>query len=222
MSLLRPTARNFILSLACAAGFFAVLLGVSTAPAMAWSRVPVTTTPAPPPQAAGGCPTTPLSQPFAAFGDSASYSPIAGGNFEEGAPGWALTNAAVVAGNESYGVAGGSHSLAIQPNGLAVSPAFCVSIDQPTLRIFARQTSGSWGVLNVILRWQESSGAVHETTIGSLQSGTAWKPSPVLALAATLPLWQAGETLSARLVLKPEQYGGAWAVDDVYVDPRMR
>ncbi len=166
--------------------------------------------------------TTPLSQPFAGFGDSASYSPISGGSFEEGSPGWSLTNAAVVAGNESYGVAGGSHSLAIQPNGVAVSPAFCVSIAQPTLRFFARQTSGSWGVLNVILRWQEANGTTHETTLGSLQSGTAWKPSPVLALAGTLPIWQAGETLTARLVLKPEPYGGAWAVDDAYVDPRMR
>jgi hypothetical protein len=223
MSLLRPTARKFILSCACAAGCLAMLLSLSTASAMAWNRAPASpTTTAPASAAASGCSATPLSQPFAAFGDTASYSPVAGGNFEEGTSGWSLTNAAVVVGNESYNVAGGSHSLAIQPNGVAVSPAFCVSIAQPTLRLFARQTSGSWGVLNVILRWQESSGAVHETTLGSLQSGTAWKPSPVLALAGTLPLWQAGETLSARLVLKPEQYGGAWAVDDVYVDPRMR
>jgi hypothetical protein len=117
---------------------------------------------------------------------------------------------------------GGSHSLAIQPNGQALSPAFCVSIAHPTLRFFARQTSGSWAVLNVILRWTDSAGKSHDTTVGLLQSGTAWKPSPVLALASTLPLWQAGETLSVQLVLKPEQYGGAWAIDDAYIDPRMR
>jgi hypothetical protein len=74
----------------------------------------------------------------------------------------------------------------------------------------------------VILRWTDSAGKSHDTTVGSLQSGTAWKPSPVLALASTLPLWQAGETLSVQLVLKPEQYGGAWAIDDAYIDPRMR
>lgn len=168
-----------------------------------------------------GCSSTPTSNPFAQFGDGAAYSPLPGGSFESGATGWSLNGAAVAAGNESYDVAGGWQSLAIQPSGVAVSPAFCVSTADPTFRFFARRTSGSWGVLNVSLRWTDSTGATHETTVGSLQSGTSWTPTPILALASTLPLWQASETLSAKLVFKPEQYGGAWAIDDVYVDPRM-
>jgi hypothetical protein len=193
--------------LACIIGGLVALLGLSAAPALA---------------SEGGCAVGSLSKPFERFGDTASYGPVPGGSFEEGSGGWALTNAAATAGNESFGVAGGSHSLAIQPNGQAVSPAFCVSTAQPTLRFFARQTSGSWAVLNVILRWRDSSGRSHDTTVGSLQGGTAWKPTPALALGTTLPLWRDGETLSVQLVLKPEAYGGAWAVDDIYVDPRMR
>lgn len=219
MSLLRPTAQKFALKLAFMAGAVVVLLSILAAPAMAKYQPSAKKGAAP---AAAGCPVTPLSTPFAQFGDKASYTPISGGSFEQGSSGWSLTNAAIVAGNESYGVAGGSHSLAIQPNGQAVSPAFCVSIAHPTLRFFARQTSGSWAVLNVILRWTDSAGASHDTTVGSLQSGTAWQASPVLALATTLPLWQAGETASVRLVLQPERYGGAWAIDDAYIDPRMR
>ncbi len=75
---------------------------------------------------------------------------------------------------------------------------------------------------DVILRWSEASGATHETTVGALQTGTSWQASPVLQLATTLPLWQSGSTLNARLVFKPEQYGGAWAIDDVYIDPHSR
>ncbi len=223
MSLLRPTASKFVFSCACVAGALAMLLGIA-APAMAWNKAPqpANTPTSSPPTQSSGCPTTAVSQPFEGFGDEAFYSLIPGGSFEEGTAGWSLTNAAIASGNESYNVAGGSHSLTIQPNGVAVSPAFCVSKENPTLRLFARQISGSWAVLNVILRWQEASGAVHETTAGSLQSGTAWKPSPVLSLANSPPMWQAGETVSVRLVLKPEQYGGAWAVDDAYIDPRMR
>jgi hypothetical protein len=168
------------------------------------------------------CASGPLSSPFAQFGDTASYSLIPGGSFESGAPGWSLTGAAVAAGNESYEVAGGSHSLAIQPSGTAVSPAFCVSVANPSFRFFARQTSGSWGVLNVSLRWTETSGVSHETSVASLQSGTSWKVTPILQLASTLPLWQAASTLSVQVVFKPERYGGAWAIDDVYIDPRMR
>ena len=117
---------------------------------------------------------------------------------------------------------GGSHSLAIQPDGQAVSPAFCVDAAHPTLRFSARQTSGSWAVLNVLLRWTDAAGNTHDTTVGSLRGDTAWKPTPILALGTTLPLWQTGETLSLRLVLRPEPYGGAWAVDDIFIDPRMR
>lgn len=172
--------------------------------------------------AGAACATSSTSHPFSQFGDSAAYSLLPGGSFEAGAPGWALTNAGVASGNESYKVAGGSHSLAIQPNGVAVSPSLCVSTYYPSFRFFARRTSGSWGVLNVILRWSESSGTTHETEVAAIQSGTSWTPTPILKLATTLPLWQSGSTLSAKLVFKPEQYGGAWAIDDVYVDPYSR
>jgi hypothetical protein len=175
-----------------------------------------------PAPASAACASGQLSSPFARFGDTASYGLLSGGSFESGAPGWSLTNSTVASGNESYAVAGGSHSLAIQPNGVAVSPQFCVSIANPSFRFFARQTDGSWAVLNVSLRWTDASGVSHETTVASLQSGTAWTVSPVLQLATTLPLWQASSTLSAQLVFKPERYGGAWAIDDVYIDPRMR
>ncbi len=228
MSLSRPTAQQLVVKLACLAGALVVLLGILAAPAMAGkppakgsstSTTPSTSSPS----TSSGCEIGTLSKPFGRFGDSASYSLLAGGTFESGSAGWSLSKAAVASGNESYSVAGGgSNSLAIQPSGQAVSPPFCVSVAHPTLRFFARQTSGSWAVLNVILRWTDASGATHDTTVGSLQSGTAWNPTPVLALATTLPLWQQGETLSVRLVLKPEAYGGAWAVDDVFIDPRMR
>jgi hypothetical protein len=168
------------------------------------------------------CESAPVSKPFQAFGDSASYSIAPGGSFESAASGWSLVNSAVAEGNESYDVAGGSHSLAIQPNGSAVSPAFCVTTANPTLRFFAKRTSGTWGVLNVLLLWTDSAGKSHETVVGAMQSGTSWTPSSALQLATTLPLWQAGESLSVKVVFRPEQYGGAWAVDDVFIDPRMR
>jgi hypothetical protein len=172
--------------------------------------------------AGAACPTSATSHPFTQFGDSAAYSLVPGGSFESGTPGWALTNAGVVSGNESYKVSGGSHSLAIQPRGVAVSPTLCVSTAYPSFRFFARRTSGTWGVLNVLLRWSESSGSTHETEVAAIQSGTSWTVAPALKLATTLPLWQSGSTLSAKLVFRPEQYGGAWAIDDVYVDPYSR
>jgi hypothetical protein len=172
--------------------------------------------------ALASCTSRPTSTPFARFGDAAAYTLLAGGTFESGAPGWSLGGASVVTGNESYGVVGGSHSLAIRPTGVAVSPSFCVSTEQPSFRFFARQTSGSWAVLNVILRWTDASGTSHDTTVGTLQTGTSWTPSPAMKLASDLPLSAPSAALSARLVFKPEQYGGAWAIDDVFLDPYSR
>jgi hypothetical protein len=174
-----------------------------------------------PAAASAACPSSATAAPFAQFGDSASYSPLQGGNFETDAQGWSLSHSQVVLGNESYDVAGGTHSLAIEPDGVAVSPAFCIDVSEPSFRFFLRQTSGSWAVLNVILRWTDSSATVHNTTVGSLQTGTSWQPSPVLALGSTLPV-SAQATISARLVFQSEPYGGAWAIDDVYIDPHSR
>lgn len=170
---------------------------------------------------AASCASSATSHPFAQFGDNAAYSLVQGGSFESGATGWSLSHASVVNGNERYSVAGGSHSLEIQPNGEAVSPAFCVSSEYPSFRFFQRQTSGSWAVLNVIMRWTDSSGTTHETTTGSLQTGTSWAVSPVMQLGSSLPV-QGGGTVQVRLVFKPEPYGGAWAIDDVYLDPYRR
>jgi hypothetical protein len=177
-----------------------------------------------PAAAQAACPATPTAKVFSAFGDSAYYSLVSNGAFESGTTGWTLTGAAVAAGNESYKVhaATDTKSLSISPTGLAVSPAFCVDIAQPTFRLFAKRTSGTWGQLAVRLRWKDSSGATNETTVASLGTGTSWAPSDVLSLGRTLPLWQSSQTLSVQLVFDPEDFGGAWAIDDVYIDPYTR
>jgi hypothetical protein len=180
------------------------------------------------PAAAGAaCPTAPTSKAFKSFGDNADYSLVPNGAFESGASGWSLTGSGIVSGNESYKVrsATDSKSLAIQPTGLAVSPALCVGVEHPAFRFFARQTSGSWATMVVKLRWTGSDGTTNDTVVGSLNGSSgymSWKPSPSLALGTTLPLWQSGQSLSVRLVFDPENYGGAWAIDDVYVDPYRR
>lgn len=177
------------------------------------------------PALASSCATQSTSSPFKAFGDSAAYTLMSNGAFEAGTTGWSLTSSSVAGANESYKVHGSTdaRSLAIQPTGKAISPSFCIDNLHPSFRFFAKRTSGTWGVLNVVLRWTDTSGVSHDTTLGSL-SGDAylstWQATPVLPLAAVLPL--NGGTLQAKIVFDPEDYGGAWAIDDVYVDPYSR
>jgi hypothetical protein len=174
------------------------------------------------PAANAACTASPTSKAFSSFGDNANYALAPGGAFESGATGWSLTGASVVAGNETAKVHGQSDakSLAISATGQAISPSFCVGIEHPTFRLFARRTSGTWGVLNVKLRATDARGVVNETVVGSVTAAdTAWHPSSPIALATVLGLWKADQTASVQIVFDPEDFGGAWAVDDVYIDP---
>jgi hypothetical protein len=179
-----------------------------------------------PAAAQAACQSTPTTKAFQAFGDSNDYSLVPNGGFEAGAGGWSLSRSTVMFGNEPWSVrgAGDSKSLAIDASGTAVSPTVCIDINRPTYRFFARRINGTWGVLNLRVRWQDSSGHTNETTIASLDSssGTAWRVSPALNIASLLGLWNADQDVSVQLVFDPENYGGSWAIDDVYVDPYGR
>ncbi|HSS58702.1 MAG TPA: hypothetical protein VLK59_11885 [Solirubrobacteraceae bacterium] len=177
-----------------------------------------------PAAAQAACQSTSTTKAFQAFGDSNDYSLVPNGGFELGAGGWSLTGARVTAGNESWSVRGAndSRSLAIDAGGTAVSPTVCVDLSRPTMRFFARRTSGSWGVLNVRVRWQDQSGRTNETTVSSLDLGTGWNAAPALNIARLLPLWNDDQDYSVQFVFDPENYGGSWAIDDVYVDPYGR
>jgi hypothetical protein len=179
-----------------------------------------------PAAAQAACPTTQTTKAFQAFGDSNDYSLVPNGGFETGANGWSLSGAAVTSGNEPWSVrrAGDTKSLAIDAGGVAVSPTVCVDLSRPTYRFFAKRTSGSWGVLNLKVRWQDASGRTNETTIAALDSnfGTSWGASSALNIASLLGLWNADQDVSVQFVFDPENYGGNWAIDDVYVDPYAR
>ena len=197
--------------------------GLRTALTALLSAVAVFVVPA---AAQAACQSTPTTKAFQVFGDVNDYSLVPNGGFEFGTGGWSLSGARVAAGNESWSVraAGDSKSLAIDSGGTAVSPTVCIDINRPTYRFFARRTGGSWGVLNLRVRWQDSSGHTNETTIAALDTsfGTAWRVSPAYNIASLLGLWNADQDASVQLVFDPENSGGSWAIDDVYVDPYGR
>lgn len=177
------------------------------------------------PAAQAACTAAPTTKVFAAFGDSSDYSLAPGGSFESGATDWTLTGASVVTDNDPWKLhgAGDTKSLSVSAGGQAVSPAFCVGVEHPTFRFVARRTGGSWGVLNVKLRWKLAGGATNETVVTAIDGKDAsWHVTDRSALSTVLPLWNSGQTASVQFVFDPEDFGGAWTIDDVYVDPYTR
>jgi hypothetical protein len=171
-----------------------------------------------------GCSDYTSSPVFLPFADVASYTMAPGGNFENAASSWNLSNAAPVAGdNEPFdiGSSADSNSLAIGSGGVATSPAMCVGLGQPDLRFFYKRTSGSvLSSLTVDVLFVDGLGNTQSLTIGKLGGVTgAWKLSPQLAIVANLlPLLDDGTPVAFRFSAS----GGSYQVDDVYVDPWNR
>jgi len=170
---------------------------------------------------APSCAPQPLSKPFAQFGDNADYTPLGGGTFEDGAAGWSLSRAAVVADNEPYYVneAGDSHALRISAGGVATSPTICAGLEHPTMRFFAK-SSGLLPLASVSVLTETSTGLVAELPLGVISPGSKWHPTPrYLVLANLLPLLPGDHT---PLAFRFRAVTGTWTIDDVFVDPMRR
>jgi hypothetical protein len=172
---------------------------------------------------ASPCKGGPTTKAFAAFGDSADYALVPGGSFEANTNPWSLTRAWVASGNEWWKVGGSNdaRSLAISSTGRAVSGTVCVGSEHPTFRFFARRTSGSWGALDVKLRWTDN-GVTRETLAGSVSGADqSWRPSKSFNLAQLLGISNDDQAVQTQFVFEPAG-GSAWAIDDLYVDPYTR
>jgi hypothetical protein len=147
-------------------------------------------------------------------GDTNSYYAFPNNGFESGSTGWSLTGHAYVgAGNEPWYVSGpGSRSLVLPAGATATSPAFCINLLDPTVRMFARALPGAKLNIQVIFHGLTGNvtGILNATTIG----GTgAWEGTDPCNSALALPL------LTSYAQIKVTAASGSWQVDDAYVDP---
>jgi hypothetical protein len=167
------------------------------------------------------CPDTVSSQVFAALGDTANYTPVAGGSFEGDVSGWTLNGASVAPGNEPWQVDGASDSksLSIAPGGSATSPTFCVSSKTPSWRFFAHASQPTPGPsLKVYVQATLPNGNVIRVPAVFLKGGdySSWAATPALVLGKVLP---PGFNVNVQFVFAASSNGGAWSIDDVFVDP---
>jgi hypothetical protein len=177
-------------------------------------------------QTATSCDAESLSRPFAPFLDPMTYTLVPGGAFEAGDPAWTRTGgASLVDDNESWSVHGShdARALRLPAGSSATSPAMCVGLDNPTLRLFVKKSGGgllggTLSTLRLDVLIEDNLGLIKSLPTGVVLGGSGWSPSlPQLVVANLLPVLDAGETAVAfRLVpMGP----ATWTVDDVYVDP---
>src|SRR5215213_8167061 len=167
-----------------------------------------------------------LSQPFARWGDPASYKLAPGGDVEGSLSGWTLAGGAKrLAGSEPFAATGalGASSLSIPAGGSVTTAATCVNAAYPSFRFFAKSSGGLLGLLPVMtveLVYRDGLLGLVSVPIGTVVPGSSWKPSPVmLSLSAVGAAVAGGE---APLALRFTSVSGTWQVDDVFVDPYRR
>jgi hypothetical protein len=167
---------------------------------------------------ASGCESP--SQVFAPWGDYAYYGLVPGGSFESGTPSWALSGGArVVAGNETFYVRSrsDSRSLYLPSGSSALSQTVCFGLGDWHARFFVRNVGSAQGSLKVDIVVKSVLGSVVALLDGgSVGASGAWAPSARIKLTLT----NLCSLLGVRAVaFRFRASGGAFQVDDVYLDP---
>ncbi|HZO49883.1 MAG TPA: hypothetical protein VFB26_07035 [Gaiellaceae bacterium] len=160
-----------------------------------------------------------LAQPFQPWLDPAWYALAPDGGLERGGAGWQLGGgAAVSSGNEPWAVSGpGSHVLALPSGAVAATPPVCVGLLHPSARLFVRNAAPlGLGLLKVDAE-VTAAGVQATVPVAVVTAGARFQPTLPLALLANLATPLEGGTGSVRL--RFTALGGAWELDDVYVDP---
>ena len=174
-------------------------------------------------ESAPDCAEESLTNPFLPWLDPMDYQFAPDGGFEGGAEGWSLKNgAAGASGNESHYVhdAGDSKSLAMPAGSSATSPTICVGLEHPTIRFFAKKTSGLVPTMAVEVKFELATGAVASAPVGVVTPSSSWQPTlPMPVVANLLPLLPGDHT---PVQFKVTALTGDWKIDDVYVDPTRR
>jgi hypothetical protein len=155
------------------------------------------------------CNTSALSQPFAPWGDNASYELAPAGDFESS--GWNLSNgASVVPGSEPFAATGtlGQYSLSLPAGSWATSPLTCVDAAYPTVRMFV----GGTGTAAVSVVYDGI-----PIPAGVAIAGGVWTPTlPMVTQSAILGALSGG---TAQVSIEVTALTGNPQVDDVFIDP---
>ncbi len=170
-----------------------------------------------------------VSSPFAKWGDFASYWLAPGGDFETGSTGWTMSNATIVAGNDTLGVKAGTKSLKLGGASLSTvskvtTPPFCVDPTHPQFKFTVKSNSATT-LLTTYINFRASTGSTL-TVAAKLNTFTfgQWAVSASQPLATQIPALFLGTGTTATITFKAisSSLAGSVNVDNVMIDPYRR
>src|SRR5581483_3115487 len=101
----------------------------------------------------------------------------------------------------------------------ATSPQMCVTIHSPNIRLFSANAGSRWSTLNVSVNYTDKRGLARTMIVGALRAGSSWSLSPQIVFVNRIaPVVGAHSQTWVSFTFRPTS-GGAWRIDDFYVDP---
>lgn len=171
--------------------------------------------------AAADCGFDAASQVFLPWGDLADYSLVPQGDLNN-TSGWTFKNVTLSTEHDPVTDAAGS-LLFTKGDSEAVTPAMCVNLDNPTLRLFLADRGGNGKAhLDVKAIYEGLDGAAHDLTLAKLKVGPTWEPSLVMPIGINM-LSVASSSGWTPVAFEFEvhglQKGETFSLGGVYVDP---
>lgn len=163
-----------------------------------------------------GCGNRVIYHPFTYIGDDNPYYLVSGGDFEGYPNRWFGTGYWRVQENEPWKVGGSQDTTSAylsRTGATASAPSMCVSVDEPTVRFYYKAPGTPGARMHVKLR-TTSSVASHLKTVVIDGSTPGWQLSDPISITNSTD-----STGTQNLLLDFVSQGGAWNIDDVYVDP---
>lgn len=152
---------------------------------------------------------------FSAWGDSDLYRLIPGGDFEDPAADWALSDgAAVIDGSAPIG---GSSVLSMPSGSSALSAPICMDGSEPHARLFAKTDGNFFRAGRVLVEAVAPEG--NSVAVGIVRGGSDWKLSSRFLVPAW---WVARDGIDSFQYRFTALGANDSLIDDVYVDPRAR
>ena len=161
------------------------------------------------------------SQVFAPWGDLAGYSLIPSGDLGD-LSGWTLKNVTLSDEHDPFTPGAGSLQFA-KGDAEALTPVMCVSLDNPTLRLFLADRGGNGKAhLDVRVLYEDLAGKPHTLTVAKLKVDESWQPSVVIPIGVNMLSVASVEgwtPVAFDFKVHGLQKGETFVLDGVYVDP---
>jgi hypothetical protein len=160
-------------------------------------------------------------QVFLPWGDPADYSLVPQGDLSD-TSGWSLKNVGI-APDHDPSTPGSTSLLLARGDSEAVTPVMCVSLDNPTLRLFLADRGGNGKAnLQVKIIYEGLDGHVRNLPVANLRVDDQWQPSVVIPIGVNLLAAASANgwtPVAFDFKVHGLQKDESFALDGVYVDP---